>query len=250
VTGPVTAIVAEDEAPQRRELLEILGRLWPELEIAAECADGLEALEALTTHRPDIAFLDIRMPGLSGLEVARQAGGATRIVFITAYGDFAVQAFELHAVDYLMKPVAIERVTETIARLRDLPPRPDVDLAALVDALADRLAPKQPIRWITASAGDSIRMIPIDDVLLFLAEDKYVRVATARETAHIRTPLKDLEQDLDPDIFWRVHRNAIVRVSAIRHARPDEDGKLHVWLEGVAEPVRVSDAYRHRFRSM
>ena len=134
--------------------------------------------------------------------------------------------------------------------MRDRRPRPPIDLDALMAALAGPLAARQAIRWITAGAGDIVRMISIDDVLFFQAEDKYTRVATAADSAHIRTSLKDLELQLDPDIFWRVHRNAIVRVSAIRQAKPDEDGRLQLWLNGVSEPLRVSDSFRHRFRTM
>jgi len=250
VTDTVTALVAEDEAPQRRELCAMLAGLWPELTIIAICEDGLAALDAWATRAPDIAFLDIRMPGLNGLEVARQAGGAAQIVFITAYDEFAVKAFEAGAVDYLLKPINADRLAATVARLRDRRPRPPIDLSALIDALAGQLAARQPIRWITASVGDTVRMISIDDVLFFQAEDKYTRVATASDDVHIRLPLKALSAQLDPDIFWRVHRNAIVRVSAIRQVKPDEDGRLQVWLEGISEPIRVSDSFRHRFRAM
>jgi DNA-binding LytR/AlgR family response regulator len=250
VTGSPTALVAEDEAPQRRELCAMLADKWPALTIVAECADGLEALEAWRANPPDIAFLDIRMPGLDGLEVARQAGGAAQIVFITAYDEFAVKAFEAGAVDYLLKPIRADRLAATLERLRGRQARPAIDLDALIEALGGRGETRQPIKWITASSGDVVRMISIDDVLLFQAEDKYTRVATAADYAHIRTPLKDLLAQLDPEIFWRVHRNAIVRVSAIRQVKPDEDGRLRVWLHGVAEPLRVSDAFRHRFRAM
>jgi DNA-binding LytR/AlgR family response regulator len=250
VTEPVTALVAEDEAPQRRELCAMLAALWPELTIIAQCEDGIAALDAWATRAPDIAFLDIRMPGVSGLEVARQAGGGAQIVFITAYEEFAVNAFEAGAVDYLLKPINADRLAETVARLRDRRPRPPIDLGALIDALGGQLAAVKPIKWITASVGDIVRMISIDDVLLFQAEDKYTHVATAADSAHIRTPLKDLVAQLDPDIFWRVHRNAIVRVSAIRQVKPDEDGRLQLWLEGIAEPLRVSDSFRYRFRGM
>jgi DNA-binding LytR/AlgR family response regulator len=250
VTGSLTALIAEDEAPQRRELCAMLADLWPELTITAICEDGPGALEAWTASPPDIAFLDIRMPGLSGLQVARQAGGNAHIVFITAYDEFAVKAFEAGAVDYLLKPINADRLAETVARLRARQSGTGIDLDGLIDALAGRVAARQPIRWITASVGDTVRMISIDDVLFFQAEDKYTHVATAADHAHIRTPLKDLMPQLDPDVFWRVHRNAIVRIAAIRQVKPDEDGRLQVWLEGISEPLRVSDSFRHRFRSM
>ncbi len=245
-----TALIAEDEAPQRQELRTMLAALWPELTIVAECEDGLEALEAWTAKRPDVAFLDIRMPGLSGLEVARHAESAAHVVFITAYDEFAVKAFEAGAVDYLLKPVRADRLAETVARLRARQSAQPIDMTALIGALSGHLAPKRAISWITASVGEVVKMIAIDEVLLFQSEDKYTRVATAAEAAHIRTPLKELAEQLDPEVFWRVHRNAIVRVAAIRQVRPDDDGRLQVWLKGIAEPVRVSDAFRHRFRAM
>jgi DNA-binding LytR/AlgR family response regulator len=245
-----TALIAEDEAPQRHELRAMLARAWPELEIVAECGDGLEAAEALAETAPDIAFLDIRMPGLSGLDLARQAAGTTQIVFITAYDEFAVKAFEAGAVDYLLKPIRDDRLAETIARLRARRTAPPPDLSALIAELTRHLAPPRPIRWLTASIGSSVRMIAIEDVLLFQSEDKYTRVVTAGDSAHIRTSLKELMLQLDPDAFWRVHRNAIVRVAAIRQVRPDDDGRVQLWLNGLPEPVRVSDAFRHRFRAM
>lgn len=250
MSGPLTALIAEDEAPQRRELRGLLARLWPELMIVAECEDGLAALEALAAHAPDIAFLDIRMPGISGLEVARQIGATTQLVFITAYDEFAVAAFEAGAADYLLKPVRADRLAETIARLRARRPAPQPGLATLLDTLAAQHAPRRAISWITASIGDTVRMIAIDDVLFFQSEEKYTRVATASESAHIRMSLKELVAQLDPETFWQVHRGTIVRVSAIRHARPDEDGRLQLWLTDVPEPLRVSDAFRHRFRAM
>ena len=250
MTEPVTALIAEDEAPQRQELRAMLARLWPELTVTAECGDGLEALEAWAARPPDVAFLDIRMPGLSGLEVARHAERPAHVVFVTAYDEFAVKAFEAGAVDYLLKPVRADRLAETVARLRARRTAQTIDMAALMDALSGRLAPRRAISWITASIGEVVKMISIDDVLFFQSEDKYTRVATATESAHIRTPLKELTTQLDPEVFWRVHRNAIVRVDAIRQVKPDEDGRLQVWLKGVAEPIRVSDAFRQRFRAM
>ncbi|MET3663447.1 LytTR family DNA-binding domain-containing protein [Caulobacter sp. 1776] len=246
----ITALIAEDEAPQRQELRAMLAALWPELDVVAECEDGLGALEAWAARRPGVVFLDIRMPGLSGLEVARQAETPAHVVFITAYDEFAVKAFEAGAVDYLLKPIRADRLAETVARLRAREAAPSLDMARLAQALSGRLAPRRAIRWITASVGEVVKMIAIDDVLFFQSEDKYTRVVTATESAHIRMPLKELTEQLDPEVFWRVHRNAIVRVAAIRQVRPDDDGRLHVWVKGVAEPLRVSDAFRHRFRAM
>ena len=250
MTAPLTALIAEDEEPQRTELRGMLATLWPELIVVAECENGISAIEAWTAEKPDVAFLDIRMPGLGGLEVARQAASPAQVVFITAHDAFAVQAFDAGAIDYLLKPIRTDRLTETVARLRSRRPATPVDLTTLMENLAGRLARTETITWITASLGDNIRMIPIDDVVLFQSDEKYTRVATAADTAFIRTPLKELLLKLDPEVFWRVHRNAIVRVSAIRRVKPDGDGRLVNWLHGITDPVRVSDAFRHRFRAM
>lgn len=247
----VTAIIAEDEGAQRQELRALLAELWPELAISAECSDGLSAMEAVRAHQPDIAFLDIRMPGVSGLDVARIAGSA-HIVFITAYDEFALGAFEEGAADYLLKPVRRDRLVTTIARLKKrLNDGDRADTTVLLSALQARLAPeKRWMSWISASAGDTIRMIAIDDVLAFRSEDKYTCVLTAAGSAHIRTPLKDLIGQLDPEVFWQVHRSAIVRVPAIRAVRRDEDGRLKILLHGSAETLPVSTAFQDRFRPM
>lgn len=250
-----TAIIAEDEGAQRQELKALLAELWPELHIVAECEDGLAAMEALREHAPDVAFLDIRMPGVSGLEVARAAGDAPKnahVVLITAYDEFAVAAFEAGAADYLLKPVRRDRLAATIARLQkrlaDGKPAVPLDLVSLLQA---RLTPQRRwMSWVSASAGDIIRMIPVDDVLAFFAEDKYTCVLTRDGSAHIRTPLKDLIGQLNPELFWQVHRGAIVRVAAIRAVRRDEDGRMRIHLNGSAETLPVSAAFQDRFRPM
>jgi DNA-binding LytR/AlgR family response regulator len=247
-----TAILAEDELPQRQELRALLAELWPELGIAAECADGLSALDALRTHEPQVLFLDIRMPGVSGLEIARAAGTRCHIVFVTAYEEYALRAFDEGAVDYLLKPVSRERLRRAVERTRArLSGGSPVDLAALIDAVQARLAPpKQAIQWITASVGNTMKVFPIDEVLFFQAEDKYTRVVTADSEGHIRTPLKELIAVLDSAAFWQVHRSAIVRASAIRTVEKAEDGKLHLTVRNHAEVLPVSSAFQHRFRAM
>ncbi|HRQ65834.1 MAG TPA: LytTR family DNA-binding domain-containing protein [Xanthomonadaceae bacterium] len=250
----VTALLAEDEAPQREALVRMLAEAWPELRIDALCEDGLAALESLESIRPDIAFLDIRMPGANGLEVARRVsacGGL--VVFTTAYDRYAVQAFEAGAVDYLLKPILRERLDETVARLKQRltqPARPHLD--DLLRQLEARLGPTsdQAIRWISASIGDSVRMLGIDEVLYFHAQDKYVRVVTAADEAVIRTPLRELLGGLDADTFWQVHRSVIVRVAAIERVRRDELGKLRLHLRGRSETLPVSSAFQGRFRGM
>ena len=251
-------LVAEDEAPQRRALVGQLAQLWPELELVAVCEDGEAALQAVAVHRPAVAFLDIRMPGASGMEVARAvAAHGGLVVFTTAYDDYAVRAFEAGAADYLLKPVLPERLQQAVARLRQrLADRqagaPGPDLQALLDGLEARLRPRggQRVRWITASAGESVRMIGIDEVLFFQAQDKYVRVATADGEAVIRTPLKELLAGLDPDTFWQVHRGAVVRVSAIDRLVRNELGRYSLRLRGHADELPVSGPFLHRFRGM
>ncbi len=247
-----TAIIAEDELPQRQELRALLAELWPELDVVAECADGLAALNAIEQHRPSVAFLDIRMPGVSGLEVARAAGAGCQVIFITAYEEYALRAFDEGAVDYLQKPVARERLGRAVERARmRLNKGAQVDIAALVDLVQAQLAPgKQAIKWITASVGNAVKMFSIDEVLFFQAQDKYTRVVTADSEGHIRTPLKELLPSLDSEVFWQVHRSAIVRVGAIRAVEKGDDGKLHLTVRGHPEVLPVSSAFQHRFRGM
>lgn len=252
MTRRPTALIAEDELPQRRELRASLGELWPELDIVAECEDGLSALQALAEHRPDVAFLDIRMPGVSGLEVARAVHARCQVIFITAYEEYALRAFDEGAVDYLQKPVARERLALAVERTRSrLGAGTQIDLNALIDLVQARLAPGRPgIKWITASVGNAVKMFSIDEVLFFQAQDKYTRVVTADNEGHIRTPLRELLAALDSSTFWQVHRSVIVRVGAIRAVEKAEDGKLHLTVRGHTEVLPVSSAFQHRFRGM
>ena len=247
-----TALIAEDELPQRQELRALLAELWPELDVVAECDDGLAALQALAEHRPQVAFLDIRMPGISGLEVARAAGDQCQVIFITAYEEYALRAFDEGAVDYLQKPVARDRLRRAVERTRArLGSGAQVDMAALIDLVQSRLAPGgKSIKWITASVGNTMKMFSIDEVLFFQAQDKYTRVVTADSEGHIRTPLKELVAALDSETFWQVHRSVIVRVGAIRSVEKDEDGKLRLNVRGHAEVLPVSSAFQYRFRGM
>jgi DNA-binding LytR/AlgR family response regulator len=255
MTG-ITAILAEDEAPLRQALRAMLEDAWPELRIVAECDDGIAAMEAIAKHRPDISFLDIRMPGVSGLDVSRAAIAAkSLVVFTTAYDEYAVRAFEAGAVDYLLKPLQPDRLQHALERIRErlrIAHAHADDALAQVDALETRLRPSgaRLIRWISAAVGDSVRMIGIEDVLYFQAQDKYVRVVCAASEAIIRTPIKDLLAGLDPDAFWQVHRGVIVRVSAIDRVRKDELGKSMLQLRGRDEMLPVSAAFLHRFRGM
>jgi len=252
MTRRPTALIAEDELPQRQELRALLGELWPELEVVAECEDGLGALQALEEHRPDVAFLDIRMPGVSGLEVARVASARCQVIFITAYEEYALRAFDEGAVGYQQKPVARERLERVVERARTrLGAGTQVDMNALIDLVQSRLAPgRHGIKWITASVGNAVKMFSIDEVLFFQAQDKYTRVVTADNEGHIRTPLRELLSALDSEVFWQVHRSVIVRVGAIREVGKAEDGKLHLTMRGHTEVLPVSSAFQHRFRGM
>jgi DNA-binding LytR/AlgR family response regulator len=256
VTAQITAIIAEDEQPQRHSLRAMLGIVWPEVRVVAECEDGIAAMEAIAAHRPTLSFLDIRMPGVSGLDVARAAAAAkSLVIFITAYDEYAVRAFETGAADYLLKPLQQERFERAMARVRErlraTEPAPENADEAL-DALEAQLRPggARLIRWISAAVGDSVCMIGIEHVLFFQAQDKYVRVVTADGEAVIRMPIKDVLAGLDPDEFWQVHRGTVVRVAAIDRLRKDELGKSSLQLRGRAETLPVSAAFLHRFRGM
>jgi DNA-binding LytR/AlgR family response regulator len=247
-----TALIAEDEAPQRAALCTLLASQWPELELI-ECGDGLAAIAALEQRRPQIAFLDIRMPGASGLAVARRACQTAHIVFTTAYEEHAIRAFETGALDYILKPVTAERLAITVQRLRARLQGGVPDIAAAIDALrSSLLPPARPacIPWITATVGNVIKMFPIEEILFFKSDDKCTRVVSRREEAVIRTSLKELLDALDPAAFWQIHRSVIVQVRAIKQVRRNELGALQVIIDGCAEVLPVSQAFQHRFRGM
>ena len=249
----ITALIAEDELPQREELRGMLSRLWPELEIVAECSDGLAALEAIESLRPQVVLLDIRMPGLSGLEVARAASETSQVIFITAYQEHALAAFDEGAVDYVLKPIAPERLQRALERARSRL-RDDVkmDLGAILTAVQRQLAAnvKPGIKWITASVANTVRLYSVDEVLFFQSQEKYTRVVTASDEALIRTPLRDLIAALDAETFWQVHRSVIVRVGAIEAVDRDGDGRLTLRLRGRPGKLPVSSALQNRFRGM
>jgi len=246
-----TAIIADDEELPRSELRRLLAEVWPSLGVLAECEHGTDALEAIDRFQPDIAFLDVRMPGLSGLDVAKVAGARCRVVFVTAYDEHAFEAFETGAIDYLRKPVARARLEQTCARLRERLELPPPDVSVLMNELDRRLrGDAARIRWISASVADTIKIIPIDDVLYFQSDEKYTRVVTADDEALVRTPLRELVEGLDPDQFWQVHRSAVVRAAAIFRIRRDELGKITIALKDRPEVLRASQAYAWRFRPM
>ncbi|HEV7779178.1 MAG TPA: LytTR family DNA-binding domain-containing protein [Luteibacter sp.] len=250
-------IVAEDEVLLRKALVALLAEVWPELSVVAECEDGGSALEAIATHQPYIAFLDIRMPGLSGMEVASaamEASPRTQIVFVTAYDQYAIAAFENGAVDYLLKPITRERLATTVQRLqaRNGKPYPDADvLAALLARLsAAPRADTQPLAWITASAGKETRLIMVEDVAYFQADNKYTTVMTADGEALVRKPIRELLDVLDPKTFKQIHRSTIVNLKAIASIVREESGKGIVRLKQRPETLTVSQPFMVLFRHM
>jgi DNA-binding LytR/AlgR family response regulator len=244
------AVIAEDEALLRAELRESLGKLWPELVICAEAEDGVEALRAIDVHAPDILFLDIQMPGMSGLEVARHVGSKCHIVFVTAYDKYAVAAFEQGAVDYVMKPFSPARLATTIARLKEKAGTTPANLEGLLQTLLENSAPKEYLRWITASQGQDLRLITVDEICYFQADSKYTLVVTANQESLIRRPIKELVDELDPALFWQIHRGTVVNVNAIAGVQRDIGGHLRVKLKERKETLPVSDPYLHLFKSM
>lgn len=268
-----TALIAEDEPLLAAALQAELARAWPELALVATVGHGAAAVEQALARRPDVLFLDIRMPGLSGLEAAADLADRwpddspapfPLLVFVTAYDQYAVQAFEAQAVDYLLKPVQPQRLAQTVARLqqrleqRRAPPPGAAPagqaLAQTLDQLRALLAPggarAEPLRVVQASVGQQIRLVPVEDVLVFEAADKYVRVLTLEAELLIRTPLKDLLPQLDESVFWQVHRGTVVRANAIHSVHRDEAGKLSLELRGLKTHLPVSRLYAGRFKAM
>jgi DNA-binding LytR/AlgR family response regulator len=247
-----TAIIAEDEPILRQQLEAKLKKLWPELEIIASVEDGAAALEALEDRAPDLMFLDIQMPEMTGVEVARHVGNRAHVVFVPAYDQYAIQAFETGAVDYVLKPYTDERLAVTVERLRGKLASPPPDLNAVVAQLAAQLRGpgKERLQWIKASFGQNLRLIPVADVLFFQSDEKYTRVVTAEAEALIKTPIRELLDGLDPDVFWQVHRSAIVNVNAIAGVTRDFRGQAHVKIKGKDETLTVSRIYSHLFKQM
>ncbi len=248
-----SAIVAEDEAPLREQLIEQLHGLWPELRIVGAAADGIEALRLLEEQRPDIVFLDIQMPGASGQEVARAAAGHCHIVFVTAFDHHAVQAFEQGAVDYVLKPIMPARLFSTVSRLKErigsAPARTEA-VHAVISQLGMAAAAHPALRWINASVGQNLRVITVDEVLYFQADNKYTRVVTDQGEALIRKPLKELVDELDPQQFWQIHRSTLVNAAAIDRIARDLRGRMLVHVKGRSDTLLVSDTYAHQFRQM
>lgn len=263
---PARAVIADDERLLREQLKTRLQAAWPDVQVIAEARDGNEALARAEELRPDVMFLDIRMPGMTGIEAAREIlalpGWQGEIVFVTAYDEYAVAAFEHGALDYLLKPVEPERLAQTVQRLRARLARrevspPPADEAAL-DSLMARLAQLQqgimpraaePLRWIQATAGNTTRLIDVRDVLFFRSDEKYTRVQTLEHEVFIRTPIRELLPQLDPQQFWQIHRSTIVNLGAIGSVTRDDTGRQRVLIRGHAEVLEVSRSFAHLFRA-
>ena len=246
-----TAIVAEDEPILRAQLEGKLRKLWPELEIIASVEDGAAALEALEDRAPDFMFLDIQMPEMTGLEVARHVAGRAHIVFVTAYDQYAIQAFETGALDYILKPATDDRLAMTLERLKAKLATPPVDLKAVLSQIAQQVGGrKEKLQWIKATVGQNLRLIPVAEVLFFQSDEKYTRVALADGEALIKTPIRELIDGLDPEVFWQIHRSTLVNVNAIASVTRDFRGQAHVKIKGKDENLVVSRIYSHLFKQM
>ncbi|HUP96605.1 MAG TPA: LytTR family DNA-binding domain-containing protein [Usitatibacter sp.] len=248
-----TALIADDEPHLAEHLRTRLDRLWPELQVLPLAANGIEALRAIEEDAPQVAFLDIRMPGLTGLELARRIDGATHVVFVTAFDQYAVEAFDRDAVDYILKPVTDERLAKCIDRLKrklaaaEPPPAIDEVLARLARALPGAGG---KLRWIRALKGEVVQQIAIDDVLYFQASDKYTCVMTRDGESLIRMPLAELAPQLDGEVFWQVHRSTLVNMHEVAATRRDLGGRVFVRLKDGKTELAVSRAYAHLFKQM
>ena len=283
-TAPPRAVLADDERLMREQLRARLAEVWPELQIVGEARNGLEAVQMVDEHRPEVVFLDIRMPGLTGVEAARQitqlpprgADNGTQpqagdedellpeIVFITAYDQYAVEAFEQGVADYVLKPAERERLLVTVQRIQqrlaardapagsvDAPPAPNMQ--QLLHQLNARLHPggtPHHLQWIQATVGQAIQMIPVDEVLFFISDEKYTRVQTAQVEALIRKPIKELVDEVDPRVFWQIHRSTLVNVKCIAGVSRDFRGRQIVAVKGHPEKLEVSRSYAGLFKGM
>ena len=247
-----TAILAEDEPILRQQLEAKLKKLWPELEILASVEDGEAALEALEDRAPDFLFLDIQMPVMTGVEVAKHVRGRSHVVFVTAYDQYAIQAFETGAVDYVLKPYTDERLAVSVERLKAKLATPPPAIDALVAKLAEQLrgGGGEKLKWIKATVGQNLRLIPVAEVLFFQSDEKYTRVVTAELEALIKTPIRELMDGLDPEVFWQIHRSTLVNVNAIAGVTRDFRGQAHVKVKGKDEVLTVSRIYSHLFKQM
>lgn len=240
-------LIADDEPLLRAELREMLLALWPEAEVVGEAVDGIDAVRLGRELSPDVAFLDVRMPGLDGIELAHVFGGRSHVVFVTAHHEHAVAAFDEGAVDYVLKPVSHERLARAVERLRARLSMPPPSLGTVTGKLQPK--PAQP-SWLQASSGQTIHFIDLADVVYFCSDAKYTRVVTDSLEAHIRLSLKELAEALDPDAFWQVHRGYVVALKRIAAAHRAEDGALWLHLRGHGARLPVSQRFQHLFKGM
>ena len=270
---PVRGVIADDERLMRDQLKARLSEVWPELQIVGEAKNGLEAVDLVARHHPDVVFLDIRMPGLSGVDAARRIAqlpasddgdgdewSLPEIVFITAYDQYAIEAFEQGVADYVLKPAERERLGITVSRIKqrlalrgtdDEPPAPH--LQQLLHKLSAKLNPggtPPALKWIQATVGQAIQMIPVEDVLFFISDEKYTRVQTATLEALIRKPIRELVDEIDPDLFWQIHRSTLVNTHCIAGVTRDLRGRQIVSIKGSNEKLEVSRSYTHLFKGM
>ena len=245
-----SAVIAEDEAILRDELAEMLGSLWPELNLVAKVEDGVAALAAIERHSPNIIFLDIQMPRLTGLDVARQATHRCHVVFVTAFDEYAVNAFEQGAVDYVLKPFTAGRLATTVTRLKSKLSSEPADLSRVLEHLTLKNAGKTYLRWINASRGATVRLITVEEILYFKADNKYTLVVTSDGESLIRKTIRELTDELDPAAFWQTHRSTVVNVNAIDSVVRDIGGHPQLRLKSRKEMLPVSDQYAHRFKQM
>ena len=246
-----TAVIAEDEPLLRGELKDALVELWPEVDIKAEAENGIQAIRALETHHPDVLFLDIQMPGLTGLDVARVASGRCHVVFVTAYDQYAVAAFDQGAVDYVMKPFSSARLAMAVARVRERMKGAPANLESLLKTLAEHdRRPGQFLRWISIGDGKSVRLITIEEICYFQADNKYTTVVTASTRSLINKTIKELLDELDPEVFFQIHRSTIVNVNAIAAVHRGLRGRQEIRLKQREETLPVSAPFAHRFKQM
>ncbi len=251
-----TAIIADDERLMRDQLRLRLTQAWPELKVVGEAKNGDEAVALAAELKPDLTFLDIRMPGKTGMEAAREIGNRSQIVFVTAYDQYAVEAFERGAIDYVLKPTEPERLKITVDRLKQRLERPQEkvndSVQAMLSQLAEKIASPKPkhLQWIQASIGQDLRMIPVEDILFFRSDEKYTCVQTATFEALIRKPVRDLAEELDPALFWQIHRATLVNVTAIEGVTRDLRGRHLVLIKGKPDKLEVSRSFLHLFKQM
>jgi DNA-binding LytR/AlgR family response regulator len=252
-----TAIIADDERLMRDQLRMRLGQVWPELEIVGEAKNGEEAIELVDELNPDFTFLDIRMPGKTGMEAAAEIGNKSQVVFVTAYDAYAVEAFERGAVDYVLKPPEPERLKITIDRLKGRLNKPatgdaNANISAILSQLTEKIAQPKPkyLQWIQASIGQDLRMIPVEEILFFRSDEKYTCVQTDKFEALIRKPVRDLADELDPSLFWQIHRATLVNVNAIEGVTRDIRGRHLVMIKGKPDKLEVSRSFLHLFKQM